>query len=258
MDELLNRPIKEVIAQYPPVADILNTYNIGCVPCQVGSCLLKDIVSIHNLGESEERALFTQIIAVVYPGQKIVLPKLDRPAQKKGPLTYSPPMQTLVDEHVWIKRVLACIPSMLNTTDITTPEGKQWILDCVTFIRSYADKFHHAKEEDILFKFFDEKTDILQVMLTDHVTGRAHVAAAVSALEHHDAKGVAEHLEGYRALLTDHIRREDEVLYPWMDRNLSMKQVGQLQSLFQEAGKEMGTEVEKNAQAFVEKLEGTR
>ena len=46
MQEYLNKGIKEVIKQFPPVADILNEYDIGCVPCSVGTCLLKDIVQI--------------------------------------------------------------------------------------------------------------------------------------------------------------------------------------------------------------------
>jgi len=37
-------------------------------------------------------------------------------------------------------------------------------LDGVDFIRSYADKYHHAREEEILFKYFDEDMAILKVM----------------------------------------------------------------------------------------------
>lgn len=255
MDELFNTPIKKVIDEHPAVADVLNDYNIGCVPCQVGSCLLKDIVGIHNLAEDDERELLTRILTIVYPRRDLVLPKMNRTVKQKGNASYSPPIKLLVEEHVWIKRLLTLVPAILETTDITTAKGKQLILDCVDFIRSYADKFHHAKEEDILFKLFDEKMDIIQVMLQDHVTGRNYIAAAVSALENKDAKGVADGLEGYRSLLVEHIKREDEVLYPWIDRNLSMKQVGELQGRFQDVEKEMGSTVEKKAQSLVETLE---
>ena len=37
-------------------------------------------------------------------------------------------------------------------------------LDAVDFIRSYADRFHHAKEEELLFACFDEELDILKAM----------------------------------------------------------------------------------------------
>ena len=57
MEKYLNAPIKEIITKFPRVGEILEEYNIGCVPCNVGSCLLKDIVEIHNLSEENEKAL---------------------------------------------------------------------------------------------------------------------------------------------------------------------------------------------------------
>ena len=55
MEEYLNKSIKEIINQFPDVGNILSEYNIGCAPCSVGSCLLKDIVEIHNLPYEEEQ-----------------------------------------------------------------------------------------------------------------------------------------------------------------------------------------------------------
>lgn len=49
MDEYLNEGIKEIITEFPKVESILNDYDIGCGPCNVGICLLKDIVTIHRL-----------------------------------------------------------------------------------------------------------------------------------------------------------------------------------------------------------------
>ena len=57
MEKYLDMPIKEIIAKFPKVADILNEYKIGCVPCNVGSCLLKDVVEVHNLSAEDEERL---------------------------------------------------------------------------------------------------------------------------------------------------------------------------------------------------------
>ena len=57
MEKYLHSPIKEIITKFPEVGRILEEYNIGCVPCTVGSCLLKDIVAIHNLPVNQEAQL---------------------------------------------------------------------------------------------------------------------------------------------------------------------------------------------------------
>jgi hemerythrin-like domain-containing protein len=58
----------------------------------------------------------------------------------------------------------------------------------------------------------------------------------------------------YRELLTEHIKKEDEILFPWMDRNLSTSQVDELFSKFNEVDQQMGFSPEKY-EDFVQKLE---
>ena len=256
MEEYLNKGIKDLISEFPKVGDILNEYNIGCVPCSVGSCLLKDIVQIHNLSSEDEEELMARIAGVIYPDRKIKIPKIKRKAQPESKeVKYSPPIKKLVDEHALIKKWLALIPAVINDLNIETEDGRKLIYDGVYFIRSYADKFHHAKEEDILFKYFDENLDIIKAMHEDHETGRGHVRAIIEALERKDKKALIEHLNGYKELLTGHIKKEDEILYPWMDRGLSMQQVGELFGKFNEAEEKIGKEVVDKCKKFVTQVE---
>ena len=256
MDKYLNTGIKPIIETFPGIETILNDYGIGCAPCNVGTCLLKDIVEIHNLSPEDEQQLMIRIAGVVYPGKKIDSPLKKRAVRKAGDITYSPPMKKLVDEHVLIKRLVALIPVVIKSLDINSEEHRQRILDVVDFIRSYADKYHHAKEEDILFKYFDEDLDILKVMHEDHENARAHVRAVLEALDKRDGAAVVEHLNGYFGILPDHIKREDEILYPWMDRNLTTHDVGDLFTKFADVDRQNDT-VQKKYQTFVEKLETT-
>ena len=136
-----------------------------------------------------------------------------------------------------------------------SPRDREMIREGIDFIRSYADRFHHAKEEEILFKYFDENAPILKKMLDDHTTGRSHVRALIEAVEKRDKREVAEHLLAYGELLKEHIREEDEILYPWMDRNLSTKQVGELHSKFNEADGRSGEEVTERCRTFVSRVE---
>lgn len=256
MEKYMNTPIKEVITKFPKVGKILEEYDIGCVPCNVGSCLLKDIMEIHNLPEEKEQELMTKIAKVIYPDKEIKIPKIERKQKPRtGEIKYSPPMKRLVDEHVLIKRLIALIPDVINSLNMDSEQDRQIIRNCAKFIRSYADKYHHAKEEEILFKNFDENLDILKVMHEDHENARAHVRAMLEGLDKKDKKKISEHLNAYHKLLTEHIKKEDEILYPWMDRNLSVAQVGELFSKFNEADEKSDKEVIDSCKKFVKELE---
>ena len=73
MEKYMNRGIKEVIDIFPGIADILEEYDIGCGPCSVGTCLLKDIVEIHRLPPEKERELWIRIEQSIHP-DKIIDP----------------------------------------------------------------------------------------------------------------------------------------------------------------------------------------
>lgn len=60
--------IQNVIAEHPEIGEILNRYEIGCVTCKVGICLLKDVVSIHGLTKEQETEIENEINA--YLAQK--------------------------------------------------------------------------------------------------------------------------------------------------------------------------------------------
>ena len=63
LDDYLNRGIKEIIDSHPQVVDILNDYGVGCGACDLGTCLLKDIMSVQPIAEDQEQALTNRIEA---------------------------------------------------------------------------------------------------------------------------------------------------------------------------------------------------
>lgn len=56
-DEAINK----VIAEHPAIGKILQKYEIGCVTCGVGICLVKDVVTIHALGSEVEAHIEAEI-----------------------------------------------------------------------------------------------------------------------------------------------------------------------------------------------------
>ena len=135
----------------------------------------------------------------------------------------------LVAEHVLIKRMLALIERFAPLTERGEFRDWQFYLDGADFIRQYADRFHHAKEEDILFEALitngmPRENSPVAAMLMEHDRGRAYVKAmeeAALAAEGGDASRtgeLAENALAYLTMLREHIDKEDTILYPLAER----------------------------------------
>lgn len=254
----MTRSIKELLGDYPQLGDILNEYEIGCVTCTVGTCMMQDIIKFHYLTPDQMQGLMSKMGSILAP-ETGTEPAEAQPAieKHKGPkeIEYSLPMMDLVKEHALIKRLLALVPRLVDSVDLESEDDRQLVRDAVDFIRSYADRFHHAKEEDVLFKHFDAGEGVIQVMLQDHTHGREHVRAALDAVEKRDKQALKEHLMAYRDLLTEHIKKEDEILYPWMDRQFTPEQMNQLKQEFAQTDSTFGSAFGDDYHRLVERLE---
>lgn len=246
METFKNKGIKDIISEFPEVGNILEEYGIGCGPCTIGICQLKDILDIHKMEADKEQELMSRIEATIYPEREI---KTSTVTNTKSTVEkaqhYSSPMQKLVDEHVLIKRWLALIPAVVKNLNLKSTKGLQIVETGIDLIRSYADRLHHAKEEDILFKYFDDTAEIFQVIYEDHKQARNHVKEMLAAIENEDEASLGNHLTEYGNLLTEHIKKEDEILFPWLDRNLSGAQVTELDEKFDQEDQRIGIDAEK-------------
>ncbi len=139
--------------------------------------------------------------------------------------------QVMVDEHKLILRMIALVEQNTELLEQGRFRNWQFYLDAVDFIRNYADRFHHAKEEDVLFaelikNGMPEKQSPIEAMHMEHDQGRVHVRAMEEAAqkaldgETGQAAIIAEHAKGYAALLRGHIEKEDDILYPLAERLL--------------------------------------
>lgn len=61
-DGIGDQPINKTIEQHPFIGEVLEKYDIGCVTCGVGICLVNDVVSIHALGAEAEARIEKEII----------------------------------------------------------------------------------------------------------------------------------------------------------------------------------------------------
>lgn len=175
--------------------------------------------------------------------------------------------QALVHEHRLILRMLA----VLEKNALRTARGEygdyRFYLDAVDFIRNYADRFHHAKEEDVLFEALvkngmPRENSPVAAMLMEHDQGRAFVrgmaAAAGAALAGKPGQdaAIADNALGYVALLKEHIAKEDDILYPLAERVIPPGGRGDIIARYEAAEERTPAGFEASYERIVERYEG--
>ncbi|MBI5484193.1 MAG: hemerythrin domain-containing protein [Deltaproteobacteria bacterium] len=135
----------------------------------------------------------------------------------------------LVNEHKLILRMIALLERNARLTAAGNYDNWQFYLDGVDFIRNFSDRFHHAKEEDVLFKALvangmPAENSPVAAMLMEHDQGRAYVRAmeaaalAILAGEESNLTLLIDNSLAYTELLRGHISKEDDILYPLAER----------------------------------------
>ena len=135
------------------------------------------------------------------------------------------PVGVLMNEHRLIERVLGSLVTFGATCEPSQADARQRIGEYVQFFRDFADRHHHAKEEDQLFEAmgssgFPTAEGPIAVMLHEHVVGREHVgslselAQASGPLSEAELQTLRLHASGYGELLHAHIGKEDGILFP--------------------------------------------
>jgi len=168
--------------------------------------------------------------------------------------SYTEAMQILVDEHKLIVRLLDLLPIYFKALTLESEGGRDSVKQVIYFIQNYADKFHQSKEEDVLFQHYTGIKEILSVMYQDHTTGRDLVSHVLKSLDNMDRLGVISNLETYRKLLLDHIKKEDEVIFPMMERRLSDSVLEEMVQQFQKISDDYGA-IPKRCETIVLEFE---
>lgn len=139
------------------------------------------------------------------------------------------PVDILSSEHRVIEIVLECLDRMVEKIKTGGTLNRSDAQAAVDFIRNFADRCHHGKEEDRLFptlvrKGVPSENGPVGVMLFEHKQGREFVAGMAEAIEAFDrgdqdaSEQFALSAEQYVQLLHAHIHKEDMILFPLANR----------------------------------------
>lgn len=143
-------------------------------------------------------------------------------------------IELMIKEHNYILKLLevmreACC-GILEGEEVNDDDFRQMI----AFARNYADKHHHGKEEQILFKEMMQHLGQVGVnliqhgMLVEHDLGRLHISQLEKMLDQYMVEPKTEYKVnilaeaiGYANLLQRHIEKENQVVYTYAEKHLS-------------------------------------
>jgi hemerythrin-like domain-containing protein len=135
----------------------------------------------------------------------------------------------LMEEHRIIERVLSALETQARRAQAGTAVRAGFFRDATAFFRNFADSCHHRKEEEpFLMAMMDaglsNQTGPIAIMLAEHEQSRTYnrsIEKAARALDRGEASArddlIRNALE-FVAFLRQHIRRENEFLFPMANR----------------------------------------
>lgn len=170
------------------------------------------------------------------------------------------PIEELMAEHQGILAMLDVLEKMAGLAEAGQKPDPEDGAAVVDFIRTFADKCHHGKEEDLLFPALEaagipRQGGPVGVMLHEHDVGRSFVKGMDEALGAGAAALFAANARGYVELLRAHIGKEDHVLFKMAARALTPAKLEELSKAFAAVERDkMGPGVHEAYHALIDKL----
>jgi len=132
----------------------------------------------------------------------------------------------LMIEHRLIERMLSVIKAALSKIELKHEVDPVFVDIAVDFIRVYADRTHHGKEEEIFFRELKTKPlsaedqRVMNELLEEHAFGRRTTKALVGANTRYrngDKTALSDIIEKLQTIIEfypKHIEKEDKVFFP--------------------------------------------
>lgn len=175
------------------------------------------------------------------------------------------PIGPLMVEHRLIERMVRLLNEELANIRKNNRPNIVFLNTAVDFFRTYADRLHHGKEEDILFKGLSKKKlslehkRIVNELFLEHVYGRENVKRLAVAKEKYATgnlnvlNDILTSLENLRHLYPAHIEKEDKHFFLPSMKYFTKKEQDDMLGKFWEFDKKL---IHEKYKAVVEQWEG--
>lgn len=147
--------------------------------------------------------------------------------------------QDLRKEHEAILYVLQILDKMLEPGNRDIETLLRYYGEVIYFLKIFADKCHHGKEENYLFKELVNKGipnegGPVGVMLQEHTQGREYIAQMAQSLDERNISDFGTAAVQYRDLLRGHIEKENNALFVMADQVIDEQSQNLMFELFEQ------------------------
>lgn len=174
---------------------------------------------------------------------------------ERKPLRTNAAIAVLTREHQIIMKVVNALSAMSDELARGRSVAPQKFRDVVRFMREFADKCHHAKEDDILFPEMamhgvPETGCPLGALRQEHVQARQLVSTLAERTEAYARReegavdALTEIIGDIGRLYSSHIWKEDNMVFPMVDRLFSLHDIERLAERFERAEMRLGQDHE--------------
>src|SRR5512140_269168 len=132
--------------------------------------------------------------------------------------------QDLMHEHKAILNALDVIEKMYEGVKKDKKVDYKDVEEMIDFLKVFADKCHHGKEEKFLFPALEEagvknQDGPIGVMLEQHKKGREFIKQMQNSIKNNtiDKNSFVEAASLYVSLMRNHIDKENKILFPMSD-----------------------------------------
>ena len=178
------------------------------------------------------------------------------------------PTQVMEAEHRFIEMVVKALGRLAVAVENGRPIDISLLTAAVEFLRLYADKLHHGKEETLLFPLLVKRGVPahgcpIDGLNHEHEKGRALVRALAEQALAYDhgqpdaAESLGETLRGLLDLYQGHIWKEDAMVFPMADKLLSADDQHELSAKFAVVDHAIGLGTVARLESFAKSLEST-
>jgi len=178
----------------------------------------------------------------------------------------SRPFHILKHEHRIIERALRGLDGICTRIEAGSRVPVEALVEIVAFITTFADRYHHGKEEQFLFPALDRRGITreggpLGVMEHEHQIERELIGdleQAVELYEEATAAGGQSFVLAARAylrLLVGHIEKEDSILFRLGDEVLDDEEKSALTASFKRADSALGDRTLQDYEQLASELE---